>query len=478
MPQFVPLFSVTGHDSRASKRLFVRPTVQIAQSDVDSWNVTATTWIATTAAGLAASSAAVTTVLPYAGRSLGIQLWGPLDFSYVNVSCDLHVNVSYDNITSSGVADPITVPIAFARDAFRTLVRSLSLQNAEARNFSVSDDISLGGGGYVDCNSCMGEANSHGAFLAGVSVVYAADTGRSTSAFLQKVDRAQLAQHMAHGLRYLLSLRSVATGEIHHEYCQDFEHPTAATCRQNYAGYRGAHHTAAAMMGIVALLESISMVRLANEVVPPELQMLLPQAIDTVNSTLAFLREGAPLASPINGSISKSPSCAGGSCLKFPYWPELEPAALWAMYRALNGKGPLADQLQLVALRARAVESTNVVYRAYNLSARVSRLTTDEGTFRGVQWFHGLYSAVEVAEAESDKELLRSVVRMAAAIASQWTQFVGAEPGKQWLILPLLLDPNELQEVPRYPQNPQGEINALVAHYERHTACHNGKSKR
>jgi hypothetical protein len=62
-----------------------------------------------------------------------------------------------------------------------------------------------------------------------------------------------------------------------------------------------------------------------------------------------------------------------------------------------------------------------------------------------------------VAEAEHDTELQHAVVQLAAAIASQWTRFVGTEPGKQWRILPLLLDPTDTQEMPEYPRNAQGQ---------------------
>ena len=194
--------------------------------------------------------------LPYAGKSLGVQLWGPLDFSSVANACDLHVNVTYRHNTWQGSAAPVTIPIAAA--AFGTLVRGLALENAKARNFSLHDDTGLGGGGWVDCNSCMGEANSHGAFLAGLAAVYRADARQGAgSVFLQPAQRAELAWHMAVGARYLLSLLSATTGEVRHEYCRDFDHPTKDSCRTNYVGYGGPHRAQSHCHFVVPLIHFI-----------------------------------------------------------------------------------------------------------------------------------------------------------------------------------------------------------------------------
>jgi hypothetical protein len=67
-------------------------------------------------------------------------------------------------------------------------------------------------------------------------------------------------------------------------------------------------------------------------------------------------------------------------CLQRPYWPELEPAVLWAMYRAtqshvshqLRQSSDPPEAQSITLLRARAVDSTKAVYSSYNLSTKAA----------------------------------------------------------------------------------------------------------
>ena len=143
----------------------------------------------------------------------------------------------------------------------------------------------------------------------------------------------------------------------------------------------------------------------------------------------------------------------GGSCLQLPYWPELEPSAEWALYQSCSAKGKTntgcGTPAEVQAMRSRAEASTKAVYAGYSLADRLQNLTADEGTFRGVEWFGGLHSAYRVAVEEGDTPLLDAVVEMARRIAGQYYDFVGAEPGKEWHILPLMIDPTTVQETSR-----------------------------
>ena len=336
---FVPLFAVSGHDDRGTKQLFVRPGASSSQ------NVLNADWVITACASWPGGPEGNSSVLRYAGSSWGVQLWGPLDLSAVRIPGGgvIRVNITayhIGNLTSTPSSSATAlIPIAEGRAAFRPLIRGLSLNNADERAFSRYDTQTpkLGGGGFVDCNSCMGEAGSHGAFLAGLAAVYQADRNISSLSqrYLTKVgDLPAMAGHIGTAVQYLLELQSSQTGEIRHQFCQDFSKnagalqnqtsccssaSTPCTCRcDGCKGHcDGPHHTAIALMGLIRFLRSQD--DQLFEQLPVALQALVPRVITSLNLTLQFLADGAPLSSQTNGSPSHTPSCIGGSCLARPY---------------------------------------------------------------------------------------------------------------------------------------------------------------
>eukprot|EP01045_Picozoa_sp_COSAG04_P007813 COSAG04_NODE_417_length_14700_cov_114.213709_8_plen_1093_part_00 len=450
---FVPLFSLSGYDSRSSKWLFVRPSVPISDQLAADWHVTATV------SGGGALESSTTVALPFAGVNWGVQLFGPLDLTSATSTVKVRVNYFLrSNHSAGGSARTITVPVvAGRRRAFQRLVRGLALANAVERNFSKYDSR-LGGGGFVDCNSCMGEANSHGSFLAGLAAVHHADTNTSGATYLPPTQRSPLAAHMAMAVRYLLQLQRVS-GEIRHEYCQNFSRPSASSCRENcscrenYPGYAGPHHSAMAMVGLLDVLHSLDSVQV--EQIDPELRPLLPKVLRAVNSTHDFLRRGAPLSSVVNGSAGTEPSCVGGDCYVIPYWPELVPSYHWVRYRlckAWDGSDIADDCGSLQQMRARAVRATRDLYANYSLRQRVRQLTTDEGTFRGAAWFQALHLAHLTALDEDDRALEEEAVTLAMAIGQQYSSL-----GNQFHVLPLMIDASNTRDTPRFPANPQGQ---------------------
>ena len=146
------------------------------------------------------------------------------------------------------------------------------------------------------------------------------------------------------------------------------------------------------------------------------------------------------------------------------YWPEIAPAVAWATYRSC--KAWRASILACSAttdeqLRAKAIASTHSVYspqggKPYNLADRVRHLCYDEGTFRGVEWYGALASSYDVAEDEDDATLAGDIAAIATAIVQEYIPLVGNEPGKQWFILPLLVEP-ATEGLPFFHQNPQGQ---------------------
>jgi hypothetical protein len=345
----------------------------------------------------------------------------------------------------------------------QTVIRGLAIDNSLVRNFS-RFSAGVGGGGFVDCNSCMGEANSHGGFLAGLAAVYRADhtanksSGSSSGArYLSSPSQlGTLAHLMTTAIRYLVELSS-PTGEIRHEFCHNFSAPSETSCRHNYRGYSGPHHSAIALAGLLQAIHSVDST--PYEQINAELRELLPDMLRTVRATQRFLGRGAPLSSVTNGSTGHQPSCVGGNCYVRP-WPELLPSCAWVLYRACHTWHGVSRLTQLCGrtqsdLRGTAVRATVRVYTNYSLNGRITRLTQDEGTFRGVPWFDGLYLAHLTALDEGDHELAEQTEILAVAIAQQYSNLLQA-PGSLFHILPLLVDLANTEAIPNFPPNPQG----------------------
>jgi hypothetical protein len=133
-----------------------------------------------------------------------------------------------------------------------------SLENVKARNFSLRDDTGLRWWRLGRLQQLHGRSQLTrrvSGRIGGCVPVYQTDARHGAgSVFLQYAagasQRTELVRHMAVGARYLLSLLNVTTGEVHHEYCRDFDHPTEDSCRTNHVGYGGPHHSATAMMGL------------------------------------------------------------------------------------------------------------------------------------------------------------------------------------------------------------------------------------
>lgn len=446
------MFSLIGYDSRSSKWLFVRPSAPISSQQATDWQVSARLDVE--------GGSSTHVALPFAGTSFGVQLWGPLDFEHI--AATVHITVSYylnSNRSVGGNARPIVVPIVSGRRrAFQPLVHGLAVANAVDRIFSKYDDLGIGGGGFVDCNSCMGEANSHGSFLAGLAAVYGADANTSSATYLSPSQRIVLTAQMGTAVRYLLRLAQVSTGEIRHEFCKNFSRPTESTCRGNFPGYGGPHHSAIALVGLLNMLHSLDSTPFGS--IQLELRRLLPSVLRVVNQTRDFLWRGAPLSSVVNGSAGNKPSCMGGNCFSLPYWPELLPSYDWVIYRSCQAwhgataevKAACGSTEMLRQLRARAVHSTRDVYKEYNLRHRLRNLTTDEGTFRGVPWFQALHLAHLTALDEEDHSLENEVGGLATAIAQQYYAM-----NNSFLVLPLMIDSSDTHDTPKFPPNPQGQ---------------------
>ena len=167
---FVPLFSLSGYDSRSSKWLFVRPSVPISDQLAADWHVTATV------SGGGALESSTTVALPFAGVNWGVQLFGPLDLTSATSTVKVRVNYFLrSNHSAGGSARTITVPVAAGRRrAFQSLVRGLALANAVERNFSKYAAGSLPGPG-----SDSSRAPTKGQFCASSAMKSSLSSGRT-----------------------------------------------------------------------------------------------------------------------------------------------------------------------------------------------------------------------------------------------------------------------------------------------------------
>ncbi len=170
------LYSVTGYETGAAKRALVRDAAPGGDAAPGQWQLSDENGRVVASGTLKA--------LP--------ETWGmrlrEADFSEIARPGRYRIRV--------GQAESAPFEIG-ERVLGRRVLRALSVENAVLRNATAAH-----GGGFYDCNSLMGEARSHGAFVAGLADVY-----RHRAGDFDPADRARLREQVRVGVRYLLALR-------------------------------------------------------------------------------------------------------------------------------------------------------------------------------------------------------------------------------------------------------------------------------
>ncbi len=175
------LYSVTGYEARAAKRAVVREIGAAGDLGPRDWQLIDESGHSVASGKLRA--------LP---ETWGMRL-SEADFSDIERPGRYRVRV--------GPAESAPFEIG-ERVLGRRIIRALSLENAALRNAT-----SAQGGGFYDCNSLMGEARSHGSFVAGL-----ADTLVRRGGDFDQADRGRLREQIRIGIRYLLALHRPGGG--------------------------------------------------------------------------------------------------------------------------------------------------------------------------------------------------------------------------------------------------------------------------
>ena len=220
---FVLLFSTLGYELNATKRVLLRAVTPVPTNVV---NAAHSTWRLTDAHGADRARGH----LKRLDDTYGIQLW-EIDFSSVRREGTYKVVVHLHDGQGEIVGDIETLPFQIThRLHFKRTGLAVSIENAEARAAPKKD-----GGGYYDCDSTMGEAYSHGVFLAGLATAY-----RHWQSDLDETQKQRLASAVNRAVDYLLLLHNAKTGEIRHE------HPSRPHQNLN----RGRHNTVQGLYGL------------------------------------------------------------------------------------------------------------------------------------------------------------------------------------------------------------------------------------
>ncbi|HOR28450.1 MAG TPA: cellulase N-terminal Ig-like domain-containing protein [Candidatus Sumerlaeota bacterium] len=222
---FMLLYSTLGYDSRASKRALVR---LHTRSDAESLDAEASSWRLLNQEGEPVLSGPLMP-LP---KTFGCLLW-EAEFSSWTTPGTYSLEVTLVDRDAGELAPLVSEPFLIEpRLHYQRTFEGIALLNAEARR--ATEDV---GGGYYDCNSAMGEAYSHGAFLAGLSKAY-----QRFADDLTLTDRDRLREAANRAADYLMLLHNAQTGEI---ICQ---HPNRV---QGAESGDGPHNTFEGIWGLL-----------------------------------------------------------------------------------------------------------------------------------------------------------------------------------------------------------------------------------
>jgi hypothetical protein len=206
---FSLLYSTLGYDTRAVKRMLVRTGNEINPAEV---NTTSSAWQLKDSGGNIQTSGK----LVYLGKTFGIQLW-EVKFSSFQTTGTYHVEVNLVNSSGSAIGTLKTLNFKIEdRLLSKNILYHLTLDNAEARVANA-----YYGNGYYDCDSHMGETNSHPIFLNSLAQVYAYLQSSLNSwekdRFKAAAGRAFdyiLSQQAANGTRYQYTTRPYVRGIV------------------------------------------------------------------------------------------------------------------------------------------------------------------------------------------------------------------------------------------------------------------------
>ena len=198
---FVLLYDVMGCEQLATKRALVRTVFPIKRGLISE---AASIWRVIDSDGRQVMTGPITDL----GTTFGIQFW-EVDFTTLRHPGMYRLDVTLRDSDGIEITTLESLPFDIERRLhFERMARPLAVHNARAR--AAGDDF---GGGYFDSDSNMGEAYSHGMFLAGLCKAYEA-----WQADLSEDDRQGLADAAARAADYLLQIHDERTGEIAHEH--------------------------------------------------------------------------------------------------------------------------------------------------------------------------------------------------------------------------------------------------------------------
>jgi len=199
--EFVLLYSTLGYELNATKRALLRAKEFVDPNVID---INQSVWRLLRNDGMEVMSGSPV----WLGVTFGVQLW-EIDFSDLRTPGFYRISVELKNREGAEISVISTLPFEVRKrlHSARTFF-GISIRNAEAREALLRE-----GGGLYDCNSTMGEGNSHGVFLAGLVNAYVRG-GR----YITPADRGRLVEAADRTLDYLMLLHNDKTGEIEHQY--------------------------------------------------------------------------------------------------------------------------------------------------------------------------------------------------------------------------------------------------------------------
>ncbi|MBI4651763.1 Ig-like domain-containing protein [Candidatus Desantisbacteria bacterium] len=198
---YILLYSTPGYDTRETKRVLVRAYTDPVSFVIDEAN---SSW---KLYDVNSNSFVMSGQIKSLGRTFGVDLW-EVDFSSLRAPGRYQIKVYLESAPLSNTV-LLTTESFDVKDNifFDKNFRNLTYLNAEERAASA-----YYGYGFYDCNSRMGEANSHGMFLAGLVNAYVLKEN-----VLTINEKTRLINAINKSVDYLLSLY-LSTGELRHEY--------------------------------------------------------------------------------------------------------------------------------------------------------------------------------------------------------------------------------------------------------------------
>ena len=199
---FTLCYSTLGYERGGTKRALLRSMSRIDPTSLDTSH---STW---QLLDYPQGASVMSGELVWLGETFGCQLW-EIDFSdhRTTGTFSLHVDLKQRGGHPFTPLESLPFEVDARLHSKRTLT-AIAIENAEAREATESE-----GGGYYDCNWNMGEAHSHGVFLAGLAQAY--DRRRDS---LTSDERDRLIAAANRAVDYLLMLHDNETGEIRHQH--------------------------------------------------------------------------------------------------------------------------------------------------------------------------------------------------------------------------------------------------------------------